>query len=57
MILLDEHEAEMKRVQELMKSARGKRLYDLQTYYKRLKKDYFIARRFINETIQRKREL
>lgn len=44
MVRIDEHIAEMEKVKELMKTARGKRLYDLQTYYKRLKKELAEAR-------------
>lgn len=47
MVRFDEHIAEMEKVKELMKTARGKRLYDLQTYYKRLKKEYNIAMKYM----------
>lgn len=53
MIQLEEHKREIERVQALIPNARGKRLYDLQTYLKRLKKALWIAERNINETLRR----
>lgn len=53
MVKLEEHRREIERVQALIPNARGKRLYDLQTYLKRLKKALWIAERNINETLRR----
>lgn len=47
MTKIDDHLKEMEHVKTLMASAHGKRLYDLQTYYKRLKKEYNIAMKYM----------
>ena len=39
MVKIDEHKREIERVKSLIPTAKGKRLYDLQTYLKRLKRE------------------
>ena len=49
MVQIDKLKAEIAYTEYLMKTAKGKRLYDLQQYRKRMLKDLRIAERYLNK--------
>lgn len=50
MVQLNELRAEIAHTETLIKTARGKRLYDLQTYRKRMLKELQTAERYLSES-------